>query len=112
MDFASKLSYIGCTLQINYSMDRIRIKLSNRIPKLESGMTVYYYSDIDEDVVQCEVISVVGDTAHLRDLQDSAIFATYDNVVNKWVVFETYLYRPIKVVYNSLILSWYERYSN
>ena len=77
-------------------MHKITTLLSSNIQSLVPNMTVYYYSDIDEDVVQCEVISVVGDTAHLRDLQDSAIFATYDNVVNKWVVFETYLYRPIK----------------
>ena len=77
-------------------MHKITTTLSSNIPELLQNMTVYYYSDIDEDVVQCVVVGVAGDTAHLRDLRDNDMLATYDNVVNKWVVFETYLYRPIK----------------
>lgn len=96
MDFTPISYYIRWTLKLKFTeMHRVTIKLSSNITELKPNMTVYYYSDIDEDVVQCTVISVIGDTAHLKDLRDSNITSSYDSVTNKWIVFETYLYIPV-----------------
>ena len=96
MDFNPISYYIRCTLKLKFTeMHKITTRLSSNITALRPNMTVYYYSDIDEDVVQCTVVNVTGDTAHLKDLRDSDIISQYNSDANKWIVFETYLYIPV-----------------